>query len=151
MVDYNVTFPEGDAVNPIQAAGHTVLRAAKKYKKWTPEDIKMYLLQFYMMAPGTSMRKFHEANLVEPGIPHKTFWNYWTKSGLDKLQETGTAYEMAKIAIEHYIAVQKKRRRSELLMLAKATAIFPSRKKKVLFILLSLWARLAGALTGMNS
>ena len=108
MPEYNVTFPEGDAVNPIQCAGHTVLRQVKKHCKWTGAEMIKFQLKF-CMEPGTSIKKFFLANLVETSIPEKTFGTHWRLSGLNKLQDSDTPFEMAKAAIEHYVASLKKK------------------------------------------
>ena len=135
MVCFNVSFPEGDAVNPIQqAAGATVVTRVARYHKWIEADMIKYQLQFYM-TPGTSIKTFYrENNLLDTSIPEKTFGTYWRLSGLTQLQDSDTAFEMAKVAIEHYVATVKKMGQSQLFLLAEATATLWSKKKNVLFI-----------------
>jgi hypothetical protein len=108
MVEYNVTFPEGDAMNPIQAAGHTVLR--KKKKKWTPEDMIKFQLKFYM-SPKVSIIQFFKDNkdsLAASKIPEKTFGTYWREAGMKALQDSNTPINTAQSIIEHYADKVKK-------------------------------------------
>jgi hypothetical protein len=107
MVLYNVKFPEGDTVNPIQATGATVLTNGSKYRKWTSAVMVQLQLQFYMTR-GTSIKAFHKECLVDAKIPEKTFGTYFRESGLKLLQDSNTDFEIAKLAIEHYVAKVKK-------------------------------------------
>ena len=100
MVLYNVNFPDRDADTPIEAAGTTVLKKVATYSKWTNADMMKYLLKFYM-DPGTSIKAFYKANLVETSIPEKTFGTYFSLSGLRTMQQSNTDFVMAQVAIEH--------------------------------------------------
>jgi hypothetical protein len=100
------TFPEGDAVNPIQAAGATVLRKVTTYCKWTGADMIKYQLKFYM-SPKLSIKQFYKENkdsLAASNIPEKTFGTYWRESGLKDLQKSNTPVNTAQSIIEHHIA-----------------------------------------------
>jgi hypothetical protein len=109
MVCYNVKFvrPTDDAaLNPIPAAGATVMKE-KKYSKWTTADMIKYQLHFYM-SPDLSIKQFCKVNLIGTAIPEKTFGTYWTASGLKDLQKADTPYEIAKMALENHVARVKK-------------------------------------------
>jgi hypothetical protein len=106
MVLYNVKFVADEALNPIRAAGATVMKE-KKYCKWNSEDMIKHLLQFYM-APAMSIKQFWKDEVIDSGIPEKTFGTYWRESALKSLQDSNTPFEIAKMAIEHHVAVVKK-------------------------------------------
>jgi hypothetical protein len=113
MVLYNVKSVEPNVMHPIQVAGATVTKGTK-YCKWTSDDMIKYQLQFYM-SPRMSIKAFYKENLRSSNIPEKTFGTYWRTSGLKSLQDENTAYEMAKVAIEHYIANVKKNVKKRLI------------------------------------
>jgi hypothetical protein len=117
MVLYDVKFPELNAGDnpPIEVTGTTVLTKVTKYSKWLDDDMIKYQLQFYM-TPGLSIRSFYkkaDVGVAKSSIPEKTFGTYWRVSGLKSMQNSNTAFKMAKVAIEHYIASLKKMLQSE--------------------------------------
>jgi hypothetical protein len=90
-----------------------VLTKGIKYCKWTCDDMMKHQLQFYMAI--TSIKAFYKANLVNTRIPEKTFGIHWRLSGLKGLQESNAAFEMAKVAIEHHVALVKRNAASRIL------------------------------------
>jgi hypothetical protein len=107
MVCYNVKFTD-DTVRQTGAAGaHKVTKAAT-YCKWSMDDMKKYLLQFYMSPAAGSIKQFCKDTLVGTGIPESTFGKYWKKSRLKGMQELNNDFEMAKVAIERFISDNKK-------------------------------------------
>jgi hypothetical protein len=118
MVAFNVKFTEDNTLNPIQATGATVKKGTT-YSKWSSADMLKYQLQFYM-SPGKSIKAFSKEILVGTSIPEKTFGTYWTKSGLKDLQKSDTAFEMAKLVIEHYLADVKKNAKKRTIPASKS-------------------------------
>ena len=98
-----VKFVEDDAQNPIQPAGGTLVKA-RKYCKWTATDMMNCQLKYYMH-PGVSIKQFLKDYTT---VPEKTFGTYWKESGLKNLQEADAPFEIAKIALESYVARVKK-------------------------------------------
>jgi hypothetical protein len=81
---------------------------AATYCKWSMDDMKKYLLQFYMSPAAGSIKQFWKDTLVGTGIPESTFGTYWKKSGLKGLQELNNDFEMAKVTIELHCRQQEK-------------------------------------------
>jgi len=102
-MQWQVKFVGDDALNPIQPAGGTLLKA-RKYCKWTATDMMNCQLEYYMR-PGVSIKQFLKDNTT---VPKKTFGTYWKESGLKNLQEADTSFEIAKIALESYVARVRK-------------------------------------------
>jgi hypothetical protein len=96
-----------DDIAADEAAGVQVTKSPK-YCKWSNDDMTKYLLHFYML-PGMSIKTFHKTHLTNTNIPEKTFGTYWKKIGLkDMYQDKDVSYEVAKVAVEHYVARTKK-------------------------------------------
>jgi hypothetical protein len=128
MVTWNIAIAEDDAVNPIRAAGATVM-TGPKYRKWTKDDMIKYQLKFYMH-PRLSIREFYKDNLLGTCIPEKTFGTYWRESGLKALQESDHDFGMAKVAIESYVASAQKKAKKRTIPASKSHRYLTENEEK---------------------
>jgi hypothetical protein len=134
MVLYNVSFDEGDAVNPavnpIRAAGATV-RNRVQCCKWVAADMIKHQLQFYMLR-GMSIKKFYKANLLDSGIPEKAFGTCWNASGLKALQKLDTPFETAERLIEHHMTSVKTNSRKRTVTAINACRLLTKTEEKAI-------------------